>query len=355
VSNPVFENSPYFGEKRGAAARTPNGYPAHPGYAATGTTYPPAVDGGQLADLEHAYAQPPAAPAQIGRMTYDDVIVKTGGLLAIVVVAGAANWFLLGGNLAVTIAGALVGFVLALVNSFKKEPSPALIMAYAAAEGVFLGGISGVFELMYPGIVLQAVLATGATFVASLVLFRSGAVRVTPKLTRFVLIALVGYALFSLVNLGIMLFGSGDDAWGLRSSVEIMGIPLGVFIGIFAVGLAAICLIMDFDAIKRGVERGVPAKFAWSAAFGLLVTLVWLYITTTAAGPCGGRPPSRRGRPGTVTRCASGSCSCPSTAGARPRRAGGARRSSASTTPGPTTTSPGARSPTSRGSPPSPR
>ncbi|MEE6273107.1 Bax inhibitor-1/YccA family protein [Georgenia sp. MJ206] len=281
MSNPVFENSPYFGKKRGSQARTPNGYPAYPGYGAqgaTGTMYPPTVNGTQVQDLEHAYAQPAAGPAQIGRMTYDDVIMKTGGLLALVVAAGAFNWFVLGGSMVVTIGGLVVGLVLGLVNAFRREPSPALIMAYAAAEGLFLGGISGVFELMYPGIVLQAVLATGATFLATLVLFRSGAVRVTPKLTRFVLIALVGYALFSLVNLGIMMFGSSDAAWGLRSSVEIMGIPLGVFIGIFAVGLAAICLIMDFDAIKRGVDQGVPAKMAWAAAFGLVVTLVWLYI-----------------------------------------------------------------------------
>ncbi|MFC4554054.1 Bax inhibitor-1/YccA family membrane protein [Georgenia faecalis] len=279
MSNPVFENSPYFGKKRGAVPQTPNGYPGHPGYApgATGTTYPPMVNGQQVADLEHAYAQPPAGPAQIGRMTYDDVIVKTGGLLAIVVAAGALNWFVLGANMGITIAAAIVGLVLGLVNSFKREPSPALIMAYAAAEGLFLGGISAVFESSYSGIVLQAVLATGATFVATLLLFKSGAVRVTPKLMRFVLIALVGYALFSLVNLGIMFFGSSDAAWGLRS-MEIMGIPLGIPIGIFAVGLAAFCLILDFDAIKRGVERGVPAKFAWSAAFGLVVTLVWLYL-----------------------------------------------------------------------------
>lgn len=281
MSNPVFENSPYFGERRQQRATTPNGYPTHPGYAPQGgTTYQqaPAVDPYQVQHLEQAYQQPAAGPAQTGRMTYDDVIVKTGGLLALVVAMGALNWFVLGGNPLATYGGLAIGFVLGLVNAFKREPSPALIAVYAAAEGLFLGGISMVFEAIYPGIVLQAVLATGATFVATLLLFSSGAVRVTPKMTRFVLIALVGYALFSLVNLGIMLFGSGDAAFGLRSSVEIMGIPLGVFIGVFAVGLAAICLIMDFDAIKRGVEGGIPSRFAWSAAFGLIVTLVWLYI-----------------------------------------------------------------------------
>lgn len=281
MSNPVFENSPYFGERRQQRATTPNGYPAHPGYSPQGgTTYqqPPIADPYQAQQLEQAYQQPAAGPAQTGRMTYDDVIIKTGGLLALVVAMGALNWFVLGANPLATYGGLAIGLVLGLVNAFKREPSPALIAVYAAAEGLFLGGISMVFETIYPGIVLQAVLATGATFVATLLLFSSGAVRVTPKLTRFVLIALVGYALFSLVNLGIMLFGSGDSAFGLRSSVEVMGIPLGVIVGVFAVGLAAVCLIMDFDAIKRGVENGVPARFAWSAAFGLIVTLVWLYL-----------------------------------------------------------------------------
>ena len=286
MSNPVFENSPYFGEKRRGRQvpnTTPNGYPVHPGYApgaATGTMNPPMPTPAdqEFQDLTQAYQQPSAGPVHTGRMTYDDVIVKTGGLLALVVVMGAVNWFLLGGNLVATFGGLIVGLVLGLVNAFKREPSPALIAGYAAAEGLFLGGISMVFEVLYPGIVLQAVLATGATFVATLLLFKSGAIRVTPKFTRFVLIALVGYAMFSLINLGVMIFGSGDAAWGLRSSVEIMGIPLGVIVGVFAVGLAAMCLIMDFDAIKRGVEQGAPARYAWSAAFGLLVTLVWLYL-----------------------------------------------------------------------------
>ncbi|MDD9206976.1 Bax inhibitor-1/YccA family protein, partial [Georgenia sp. 10Sc9-8] len=146
------------------------------------------------------------------------------------------------------------------------------------AEGLFLGGISSIFGAMYEGIVLQAVLGTVATFLGALFLFRSGKVRVTPKFTRWVLIAMVGYALFSLVNIVLMLTGVSDDPWGLRTGVEIMGIPLGVILGVFAVGLAAMVLIMDFDAIKRGVEAGVPGRFAWSAAFGLAVTLVWLYI-----------------------------------------------------------------------------
>ena len=296
MTNPVFQNSPYFGENR-KGGRTPAGYPTYPGYTpGSGTTYAQPQQGyaqpqqgygqpqqgygrpGGVEDLERAYGGPAAAPADTGRMTYDDVIVKTGLVLGVIVVAAAFNWVVMGANPLLTFGGAIVGLVLGLVNAFKKEPSKALILAYAAAEGLFLGGISAVFGAMYEGIVLQAVLGTTATFVAALFLYKSGTVRVTPKLTRFFLIALVGYALFSLVNVVLMLTGASDDAWGLRTGVEIMGIPLGVFLGIFAVGLAALSLIMDFDAIKRGVDAGVPARFAWSAAFGLAVTLVWLYI-----------------------------------------------------------------------------
>lgn len=303
MSNPVFERNPVFNGRGGTATQgtTPNGYPAHPGYQPGGASqqYPsqyqgsPARPGQQSADpsdprnLEQAYSQPSAGPLQTGRMTYDDVIMRTGVLLGLVVVAAAFTWMLVGtdplgtpspAGIGLTVVGAIVGLVLGLVNAFRKNPSPVLISLYAVAEGFFLGGISAIFEMQWPGIVMQAVLATAATFIAALLLYRSGAVRVTPKLTRFVLIALGGYLIFSLFNLGFILFGNSDAAFGLRSSITIMGIPLGVLIGIFAVVLATICLIMDFDAIKRGVEAGAPQRFAWAAAFGLVVTLVWLYV-----------------------------------------------------------------------------
>ncbi|MGO2042904.1 MAG: Bax inhibitor-1/YccA family protein, partial [Cellulosimicrobium funkei] len=174
--------------------------------------------------------------------------------------------------------GAIAGLVLGLVNAFKRNPSPALIIAYTVAQGLFLGGISLAFGTMTVGnggnltdIVFQAVLATVATFAAALFLFRSGKVRVTPKFTRWLLIAMVGYLAFSLVNVVLVLFGV-LDGWGMR------GGTIGIVVGLIAVGLAAASLIVDFDSIKRGVEAGVPAKFAWSAAFGLMVTLIWLYL-----------------------------------------------------------------------------
>ncbi len=263
MSNPVFSNSPYFGEPRDQRRST---------QAAS-----PAVTGRQLQDLEQTYAAPSATPVQTGRMTYDDVIIRSGGLLAVVVTTAAHAWFVFPGNMLVMITGLVGGLILGLVNAFKREPSPALIVGYAAFEGLFLGGLSQIFEASYGGIVMQAVLATFATFAATLALFASGKVRVTPKFTRTVLVAALGYVLFSLVNLGLMWFGALDNPWGLRGTT-IMGIPLGLVIGIAAVILAAAFLVMDFDAIKRGVVGGIPARYAWSAAFGLVVTLIWLYL-----------------------------------------------------------------------------
>jgi uncharacterized YccA/Bax inhibitor family protein len=228
--------------------------------------------------LQQMYSQPAAGPADTGRMTFDDVIVKTALCLGAVIV-GAAVTLTVGLGLAslLMIVGALGGFVLALVNTFKKQPSPALILAYAGLEGLFLGGLTRILDAQFPGVGLQAVVGTLSVFAVTLVLFKSGKVRATPKAMRFFMIAIAGYALFSLVNLIMMLTGVTQEPFGLRS-VEIFGIPLGVFIGLLAIGLAAFSLIMDFTSIEAGVRSGAPQRFSWTAAFGLTVTLVWLYV-----------------------------------------------------------------------------
>lgn len=293
MSNPYFDRNPVF---NGTATRTPAGYPTYPGYtpgagrpaqgpagqaggwqqAPGGYGYTPAPQ--DMTGFEQTYRGPDAAPADTGRMTFDDVIVKSAMVLGTVVLAAAVNWLLLGANPLLTFGGAIVGIVLAFVNIFKREPSPPLILAYAAAQGLFLGGISASFNAAFSGIVMQAVLATFAVFAVSLGLFASGKVRVSGKFTRFLLMGMLGYLAFSLVNLVLMMTGVSTDPWGLRTGVELFGIPLGLLVGVVAVFLAAMSLIADFDSIKRGVAAGVPARYAWSAAFGLAVTLIWLYL-----------------------------------------------------------------------------
>lgn len=263
MSNPVFSNSAVFGEPRrgaGGTATAPGGPAGQAGRF-----------GAQAADaasLQNMYDAPSAGPVDTKRLTYTDVIMKTAGLFSLLVVVAAATWAIAPG---LWIIGMIVGLVLGLVNAFKKNPSPVLITLYAIAQGVFLGGISAFYNAQFDGIVLQAVLATLSVFAVSLALFSSGKVRVTPKFTRWVLISMVGYLVFSLVNV-VLVWTGVLDGWGMR------GGGWGIAIGLFAVGLAAAMLMIDFDSIKRGVEGGAPAKFAWSAAFGLMVTLVWMYL-----------------------------------------------------------------------------
>jgi uncharacterized YccA/Bax inhibitor family protein len=229
--------------------------------------------------LQQMYNQPAAGPADTGRMTFDDVIVKTALCLGAVIVGAAVTLTVsLGLASLLMIVGALGGFVLALVNTFKKQPSPALILAYAALEGLFLGGLTRILDTQFPGVGLQAVIGTLSVFAVTLLLFKSGKVRATPKAMRFFMIALIGYAVFALINMVLMMTGAVQEPFGLRTSFEIFGIPLGVFIGVLAIGLAAFSLIMDFTSIEAGVRSGAPQRFSWTAAFGLTVTLVWLYV-----------------------------------------------------------------------------
>lgn len=275
MSNPAISNNPAFSGKTLSADELRRIYdqPA-------AQTNRPGIDSAATQAASVAAANRMSGrgvPTEFGSaepMTYSNTISKTAFLFMLVVLGAAVGWWMP----ALMLPGAIVGLVLGLINAFKKEPSPALIIGYSAAQGLFLGGISGLYNGMYPGIVSQAVIGTLAVFGVTLLLFRSGKVRTSPKMTKIFLIGIVGYLVFSVVNLVLMLTGVSTDPWGLRTGVEIFGIPLGVIIGVFAVLLAAYSLVMDFEFIKNGVENRVPEKWGWSAAFGLMVTLIWLYL-----------------------------------------------------------------------------
>jgi uncharacterized YccA/Bax inhibitor family protein len=278
--NPVFNGKNFRGAIQAPPApQAPYGQGPYGQNAYGQGGWPGAQQGMTKDQLQDMYNRPAAGPADTGRMTFDDVIIKTALCLG-AVIAGAAVTLVVPQGLASTlmIVGALGGFVLALVNTFKKQPSPALILAYAALEGLFLGGLTRILDGMFPGVGLQAVIGTLSVFAVTLVLFKSGKVRATPKAMRFFMIAIIGYAVFSLVNLVMVWTGAVNSPFGLSTSVEIFGIPLGVFIGVLAIGLAAFSLIMDFTSIEAGVRSGAPQRFSWTAAFGLTVTLVWLYV-----------------------------------------------------------------------------
>ncbi|TPW93743.1 Bax inhibitor-1/YccA family protein, partial [Schumannella luteola] len=139
-------------------------------------------------------------------------------------------------------------------------------------------GISAFYEMQWPGIISQAVLATLSVVGVTLALFASGKVRASAKATKVFLIAMVGYLLFSVINVFVMIFGGADaNPWGLRGSVELFGIPLGLILGVFAVLLGAYSLVLDFDFIQKGVQNRIPKKYQWTGAFGIMVTVIWLY------------------------------------------------------------------------------
>lgn len=265
--NPVFNGKNFRSQTRGGS------YPPQSSASTSTATMTPQ-------QLQEMYNQPPAGPADTGRMTFDDVIVKTLGCIGVVLVGAAIPAFVFPQFATVLmIFGAIAGLVLGLVNSFKREPVPALILAYAGLEGLFLGGLTMLLESMFPNIALQAVLGTLAVFGVTLALFKSGKVRATPKAMKIFMIAIIGYAVFSLVNVGLMIFGVTSDPWGVRG-MDIPGtnIPFGVVIGILAIGLAAFSLVIDFTSISVGVKSGAPRRYSWTAAFGLTVTLIWLYV-----------------------------------------------------------------------------
>ena len=246
----------------------PYGYAGQPGVGANPYAAPQAnMTPDQLANM---YQQPSATPVDTGRMTYASVINRSAVVFGLIALGAIVGWIVF--NPILYFGAALIGLVTGLINAFKREPSPALIAVYAGAQGIFLGGLSRMFDSMAPGIAFQAILATLSVFAVVLALFRSGKVRATPKMTRIVLVAMVGYLVFSLVNFVLMITGVVDGAFGLRSGV------LGIAIGIIAVLLASYSLVMDFTSIEEGVRAGAPERYSWTAAFGLATTMIWMYI-----------------------------------------------------------------------------
>jgi uncharacterized YccA/Bax inhibitor family protein len=256
-SNPAFNNSPAFSTRATTAAKLVR--PSTPGMTAE-----------QLAEL---YARPSATPAETDRMSYEDVILKIVVSFAILIGGAVIGWFVP----LLMVPALIIGLVLALVNIFKKKPSPALVLAYAAVEGVFVGGISVIFASAWDGIVTQAIFGTLAVVGVTLALFASGKVRESKRATQVFMVAMVGYVVFSLVNMVLMMTGVTTGMFGLRS-MEIFGIPLGAILGVLVIIMAAYSLVLDFTSIKVGVERGAPRVYGWTAAFGIMVTVVWLYL-----------------------------------------------------------------------------
>ena len=222
-------------------------------------------------ELDNLYNSPAASSSRTGRMTIDDVVARTGLLFAVLVTTGAVAWT---GNLDGLMFPAVIGaFIFAMVLSFSKRVKPWAAIAYAALEGIALGGISHVYEAKYPGIVSQALIGTIGAFVGVLFAYKSKRLRVTEKFNRMMAIGLIGYMVIGFASMIGSMFGL-NQGFGFYKP----GSSLALLLCVAGVGLATFFLVVDFDQIEKMVAAGAPHEEAWRAGFGLMVTVVWLYM-----------------------------------------------------------------------------
>lgn len=268
----------------GANYRAPQFGQSAPTGPAQNTQWAPGFDQQGTDQLEAMYARPAASGVDTGRMTLRDALNAITATLGVIIVVGFAVAMLptalglvagpagfeagMSLSMVALVVGVIGGLVTGLVNAFKKTPSPVLVLLYAVFEGLLLGGFSGFAGQLFPGIALQAVVATLAVAGTVLVAFRMGVLRTSPRLNKIFMIAMVSYLLFGLVNIGYVLLTGGS----LRDGV------IGLVIGGLAVVMASYSLVMDFEDIQQASQAGVPRSYAWRCAFGVAATMVWLYI-----------------------------------------------------------------------------
>ncbi|MEV4811205.1 Bax inhibitor-1/YccA family protein [Micromonospora avicenniae] len=260
TSNPVLARLGQAAERERSAGYAPTGpygapgvpqqYPSHAGYPA-------------------GY---PAAPPTVAPMSIDDVVVKTVTLLGILGVAAAAAWVLVPDALVgvAWIGAAVVGLVLGLIISFSRMANPALVVTYAVVEGVFVGMVSKAFERAYDGIVLQAVVASFGVFFVMAMLYKARVIRATPAFVKGMIAVMAGLFAVMLINLVLALFGVNTH---LRD-----GSKLAIGFSLICIVVAALSFVLSFKEVEDGVRMGLPQRYSWVAAFGILVSLVWLYL-----------------------------------------------------------------------------
>jgi uncharacterized YccA/Bax inhibitor family protein len=281
-SNPVFRRSEGF-----------NGQPStntygNQTYPASGVTYPaygtpsPGTPGRPGTPEAPTYGGPVSTR---GPMTIDTVVQKTAITLGVVVVFAVATWLLtpaitnedqLGVLYTFSLVGALGGFALAMVNSFKRVISPALVLAYAAFEGVFVGAFSKSIEAIFAdgstpgGLVIGAVVGTMAAVGGTLAAYKFFNIQVGTKFRTWVIAAMFGFVGLSLLDLLLSFFDADLGVNGFGT--------MGLIMSVVGLALGVLMLILDFDFIEKGIAAGLPEEESWRAAFGLTVTIIWIYI-----------------------------------------------------------------------------
>ncbi len=267
--NPAFSRAEGFNGKSGTA------------------TYPGASSSAGYGDpSQWGTGGPVGTEVDQGRMTIDSVVQKTGLTLGTVVIAAAATWLLTGkvtddaalsGLYSLSLLGALGGFVLAMVNSFKKVVSPGLVLAYAVLEGIFIGAFSKALEAIFAspdsaqgGLVIGAVAGTMAAVAGTLAAYKFFNIKVGAKFRMWVIGAMFGFVALSLLDFVLQFFGSSFGFNGFGT--------MGLITSVVGLGIGVLMLILDFDFVERGIAAGLPERESWRAAFGLTVTIVWIYI-----------------------------------------------------------------------------
>jgi uncharacterized YccA/Bax inhibitor family protein len=265
-SNPVFRKSEGF---NGRATASGMSYPAYG--TPTRTQHDP-----YRADTPH-YGDTTTVGG--GRMTIDTVVQKTGMTLGLTILVAAATWVLTpsldsaaaGSLYLLAMVGAFGGFALSLVNSFKRVISPGLVLAYAALEGLFVGAFSKVIDSTVDGgIVVGAVAGTFAAVAGTLAAYKFFNIQVSPTFRKWVVAAMFGFVAVSLLDVVLGFFGASFGFNGFGG--------MGFISSLIGLGLGVLMLILDFDYVERGIANGLPERESWRAAFGLTVTIIWIYV-----------------------------------------------------------------------------
>jgi uncharacterized YccA/Bax inhibitor family protein len=266
-SNPVFRRSEGFNGKSTTSGMS------YPAYGTQTQTDPYRQD-----------APTYAGPSTEARMTIDSVVQKTGMTLGLTILVAIATWVLTpdpgtgadaGSLYLLLMVGAFGGFALSMVNSFKRVISPGLVLVYAALEGLFVGAFSKVIDASFGGpdgggLIIGAVAGTFAAVAGTLAAYKFFNIRVSPTFRKWVVGAMLGFVAVALLDVVLGFFGAsfGFNGFG----------PMGLLSSVIGLGLGVLMLILDFDFVERGIAAGLPERESWRAAFGLTVTIIWIYV-----------------------------------------------------------------------------
>ncbi len=228
---------------------------------------------GQGAEYGYTYQGSPVQTGTQDVMTIDDVVVKTVSLIGVTTLLAAITWAVVPvpALFPTYLSAAILGLIVGLVISFKQVTNPVVLFAYAVIQGIFVGGVSKAYEYFFDGIVVQAVIATLSVFLIMAGLYKAKVIRATPMFMKVVIGAAAGLTVVMLINFVITLATDGPTL--LRN-----GSPIAIGFSLICIVVAALMFVVNFKQIEDGIGAGLPRKYGWLGAFGILVELIWMYL-----------------------------------------------------------------------------